>query len=93
MKCEQVQRFWPVKSTAAPIVDDETVKIWMSGDIVARRNRGDEPDLPTMVNAARDEFRDRGLGERRARKIYATLKEYLKGKRGPRGPRISRQTG
>jgi hypothetical protein len=84
----------PAPTPGSPVessVDDETVKTWMGGKIIERRNRGEPTDLPIMVNTARAEFSDQGLGERRARKIYSTLDKELKGKRGPRGPRISRQ--
>jgi hypothetical protein len=72
-------------------VDDETVKTWMGGKIIERRKVGQPTNLPIMVNAARAEFSDQGLGERHARKIYSTLDKKLKGRRGPKGPRISIQ--
>jgi len=94
LRREQVQHHWRERNATAPTaVKGESVKIWMAGQIVDRRNKGQTPDQPTMVIAAVDNFRKQGLTERHARKLYSELDSSLKGKRGPKGPRISRQKG
>jgi hypothetical protein len=80
-----------VAFASEPPVDNETVKLWMVGKIIEWRKVDKSTNLPMMVNAARAEFSDQGLGERRARKIYSTLDKKWKGRRGPKGPRISIQ--
>ena len=69
--------------------DDVTVKTWMAAEILKRRDTREQTDRDSIALAARDEFD--GLGTVRSKELYTALDKTLKGKRGPKGPRISGQ--
>jgi hypothetical protein len=78
--------------TSAPDhpVSDTIIMASMESEILKRRDAGDRTTGPAIVLATADKFRGR-VTERYARKLYRKLPKELKGKRGPQGPRISRQ--
>jgi hypothetical protein len=82
------QRIWPPREQTERPADDVTVKASMQAEILKRRAAGERTKQPDIVLATTTEFHGR-LTERRARQLYKELPKELKGRRGPKGPRIS----
>lgn len=91
VRADECKACWPppaivatgaTESQVEPRADDETIKAWMGGEIVRRRNTDEPRDRDSMALAARLEFP--GLGSTRSKELYAALDNKLKGKRGPK---------
>jgi hypothetical protein len=92
LQADQVRSVWKPKESRAPNYSLSDTVIMASMETMIRniRDAGDRTTGHAIVTYMMNDFRGR-VTERRLRNLYGKLDKDLKGKRGPKGPRISRQ--